>query len=61
MAGGTEYTVSLNPELKTVAGVGLPEGASEGNTWTFTTSRPRVVTLEPASRCNCFRSTPKSN
>ena len=49
MAGGTEYTVRLNPDLKTVAGVGLPEAGGEGNTWTFTTSRPRVVSLDPAS------------
>jgi len=49
MAGGTEYTVRLNPDLKTVSGVGLPEAGGEGNTWTFTTSRPRVVTLDPAS------------
>ena len=46
MAGGTEYTVSLNPELKTVSGVGL-EGTEQAS-WTFTTSRPRVVTLEPS-------------
>ncbi len=44
MAGGTEYTVSLNPALKTVTGVGF-EGA--GASWKFTTSRPRVVKLEP--------------
>ena len=48
MAGGTEYTVTLDQTLKTVTGVGFPEGASEQNTWTFTTSRPRVVTLEPS-------------
>lgn len=47
MAGGTEYTVSLDQSLKTVTGVGLEEGAQ--GTWTFTTSRPRVVTLEPSS------------
>ena len=45
MAGGTEYTVSLNPELKTVTGVGM-EG-SEQPAWKFTTSKPRVVKLEP--------------
>src|SRR6266498_2046699 len=49
MAGGMEYTVSLNPALKTVTGVGLPEGGSGQTVWTFTTSRPRVVTLNPAS------------
>ncbi|HLF74903.1 MAG TPA: Ig-like domain-containing protein, partial [Anaerolineales bacterium] len=46
MAGGTEYTVSLNQSLKTVTGVGPPEAGQ--STWTFTTSRPRVVTLEPS-------------
>ena len=49
MVGGTEYTVRLNPDLKTVSGVGLPQAGGEGNTWTFTTSRPRVVSVEPAS------------
>src|SRR5215208_457332 len=47
MAGGTEYTVSLNPDLETVTGVGLSEEGSELSTWRFTTSKPRVVTLEP--------------
>lgn len=47
MAGGTEYTVSLNPDLKTVAGVGLDGSAA--NSWTFTTSRPRVILLEPST------------
>lgn len=46
MSGGTEYTVSLNPELKTVAGVGFPGGGA--STWKFTTSRPGVVKLEPS-------------
>ncbi|HLO32984.1 MAG TPA: Ig-like domain-containing protein [Anaerolineales bacterium] len=46
MTGGTEYIVSLNPELKTVTGVGL-EG-SERPAWKFTTSKPRVVKLEPS-------------
>ncbi|HKY55150.1 MAG TPA: Ig-like domain-containing protein, partial [Anaerolineales bacterium] len=49
MAGGTEYTVTLNPALKTVTGVSLPDAGGEGNSWSFTTSRPRVVSLEPAS------------
>jgi uncharacterized protein YfaS (alpha-2-macroglobulin family) len=48
MAGGTQYTVSLNPDLKTVSGVGLPEGGTEQPAWKFTTSKPRVVTLEPS-------------
>ncbi|HJR79792.1 MAG TPA: Ig-like domain-containing protein, partial [Anaerolineales bacterium] len=47
MAGGTEYIVSLDQSLKTGTGVGLEEGVQ--STWTFTTSRPRVVTLEPSS------------
>ncbi len=46
MAGGTEYTVSLDQNLKTVAGVSA-EG-SGANVWKFTTSRPRVVSLNPA-------------
>jgi len=47
MAGGTDYTVSLNADLKTVTGVGLDGGVQ--NSWTFTTSRPRVVLLEPST------------
>lgn len=46
LTGGTEYTVSLNPELKTVTGVGFV--SSEASTWKFTTSKPRVVKLEPS-------------
>ncbi len=46
MAGGTAYTVTLKPDLKTESGVGL-EGTTQ-STWMFTTSRPRVVTLEPS-------------
>jgi uncharacterized protein YfaS (alpha-2-macroglobulin family) len=47
MAGGTGYTVSLNTDLKTVTGVGLDGGVE--NSWSFTTSRPRVVLLEPST------------
>ncbi len=45
MSGGTEYTVSLNPQIKTVAGV--PLDGSGQNAWKFVTARPRVVTLNP--------------
>lgn len=45
MAGGTEYTVSLNPDLKTV--VGVPVDGSGQNAWKFVTANPRVVTLDP--------------
>ena len=47
MGGGTDYTVSLNADLRTVTGVGLD--GSVQNSWAFTTSRPRVVLLEPSS------------
>ena len=47
MAGGVEYTVSLNPDLKTASGVGF-DGSGQV-AWTFTTSRPRVVTVEPTN------------
>ena len=47
MSGGTGYTVSLNADLKTMTGVGLD--GSVQNSWTFTTSRPRVVSLEPST------------
>jgi alpha-2-macroglobulin len=43
--GGTDYTLRLNPELKTETGVGLEaEAVTE---WTFSTARPGVVSLEP--------------
>ncbi len=45
MSGGTEYAVSLNPELKTVSGV--PLDGSGQNAWRFVTARPRVVSLTP--------------
>ena len=47
LAGGMEYTVRLNPDLKTETGVGL-EG-SAASEWKFTTSLPKVITLEPAA------------
>ena len=46
MAGGTEYTVSLDMNLKTASGVGW--SGTERIVWTFTTSRPGVVSLEPS-------------
>ncbi|HET6822525.1 MAG TPA: Ig-like domain-containing protein, partial [Anaerolineales bacterium] len=46
MAGGTEYTVSLDMNLKTASGVGW--SGTERVVWTFTTSRPSVVSLEPS-------------
>ncbi|MGE5643017.1 MAG: Ig-like domain-containing protein, partial [Byssovorax cruenta] len=47
MAGGTVYAVRLNPDLKTETGVGLDAGAQ--SEWQFTTAKPRVVSLEPAT------------
>ncbi len=47
MLGGTEYTVRLNPALKTVTGSGLEGGGA--NAWTFITTRPRVVSLSPSA------------
>lgn len=48
MAGGVEYTVSLNMELQTPSGVTWRKDGSSGAVWTFTTSRPRVAALEPS-------------
>lgn len=45
MAGGTDYTLTLNPDLKTETGVSLDGGAA--SQWRFTSARPRVVSLEP--------------
>jgi len=47
LAGGTEYTVSVDPALKTETGVPLEGGGLP--TWKFTTSKPRVVKLEPST------------
>ena len=46
MAGGTEYIVSLDMNLKTASGVGW--SGAERIVWTFTTSRPNVVMIEPS-------------
>ncbi len=43
--GGTEYAVSLNPDLRSVTGVGF--AGSEGNAWKFVTASPRVVSVNP--------------
>jgi alpha-2-macroglobulin len=48
MMGGMEYIVSLNTELQTPSGVGWLNEGNPGAVWSFTTSRPRVVTLEPS-------------
>ncbi|HKI53981.1 MAG TPA: Ig-like domain-containing protein, partial [Anaerolineales bacterium] len=47
MLGGTEYTVSMNADLKTVSGVGLD--GSVVNAWKFVTARPRVVSVSPSA------------
>jgi hypothetical protein len=47
MAGGTQYTIRLNPDLKTVTGVGLE--ADSASEWMFTTALPMVVSVEPAT------------
>jgi len=46
LAGGTEYAVSLNQELKSVTGVGF--AGSEGNAWKFVTATPQVVSVTPS-------------
>ena len=43
--GGTDYSLSLNPQLQTESGVGLETGTAAE--WTFSTARPGVVSLEP--------------
>ncbi|HSG45737.1 MAG TPA: Ig-like domain-containing protein [Anaerolineales bacterium] len=45
MLGGTEYTVSVDADLKTVSGVGLD--GTVVNAWKFVTARPRVVSVSP--------------
>lgn len=47
LLGGTEYTVSVNADLKTESGVGLDR--SVVNAWKFVTARPRVVSLSPST------------
>ncbi|MBK9924875.1 MAG: Ig-like domain-containing protein [Anaerolineales bacterium] len=46
MLGGTEYTVSVNQDIKTASGVGLD--GSVINAWKFLTTRPRVVEVSPS-------------
>jgi alpha-2-macroglobulin len=52
LAGGMDYTVSLNPELTGVDGspltVGDQEDASQSAEWSFTTAEPSLVSIEPA-------------
>ena len=45
LAGGTEYAVSLNQDLKSVTGVGY--AGTEGNAWKFVTATPKVVSINP--------------
>ncbi|HEY5731840.1 MAG TPA: Ig-like domain-containing protein [Anaerolineales bacterium] len=47
MLGGTEYTISVNQDLKTGSGVGLD--GSVVNAWKFVTAQPRVVSLSPSA------------
>jgi len=46
MLGGTEYTVSISEDLRTVSEVGVDRTVV--NAWKFLTSRPRVVSLSPS-------------
>lgn len=48
LLGGTEYTVSVNGDLKTESGVGLDR--SVVNAWKFVTARPRVVSVTPSPK-----------
>ncbi len=43
LEGGTEYSVRLNPELRSLAGTSL-EGESS---WSFSTARPRLLEIDP--------------
>lgn len=45
LSGGTEYTVSVNSQLKTTTGVSLDESGQ--TTWKFVAAHPRVVALDP--------------
>jgi hypothetical protein len=46
LAGGTEYAVSLDGNLKSVTGVGF--AGNEGNAWKFVTATPQVVSVSPS-------------
>jgi alpha-2-macroglobulin len=52
LAGGMLYTVSVNPELTGVDGsplaLGEEQDADRSGSWSFTTSEPRVVSIEPS-------------
>lgn len=45
LSGGTSYTASINPQLTSVGGAPLKEGAA----WQFTTALPEVISSEPTA------------
>jgi hypothetical protein len=45
LAGGVQYTVSIDPELKSADGSPL----QDNQPWSFTTAEPSLVKIEPAS------------
>lgn len=47
MGGGVQYNVHIDPELKSLAGVGLDQEISPD--WTFTTARPVLLEVLPAA------------
>ncbi len=58
LAGGVEYTVLLNPDLRSAAGgplVGLETYQVRPYEWTFQTASPRLVSIEPASGTDGIR------
>ncbi len=46
--GGTQYTVKLNPTLNAFDGTPFPDDQG-GQEWTFTTSTPAILSLEPGT------------
>ncbi len=59
LAGGTVYTVSLNPELTGLDGSPLSgwdeQDPAQPVTWSFTTAQPRLVSIEPDPFSNAVR------
>lgn len=58
LAGGIEYTVLLNPDLKSAAGgplMGLEPYQVRPYEWTFETASPRLVSIKPATGADSIR------
>ncbi|MEA4907513.1 MAG: Ig-like domain-containing protein [Anaerolineaceae bacterium] len=47
LQGGEEYTIHLNPSLRSLVGTGLAPDANDPQSWSFSTALPYIVELQP--------------